>query len=211
LAGSRRTRTHWRAGGRRKAALKNTLARRRQAEGGAQKRIDAPPANKAGRKRNRRAGRMTYSTKSFGELTGSEVYEILKARMRVFLMEQHIVCMDTDDVDQRSLHLFFEDDGGVIIAYLRMFPDPVAKGTVRIGRVLTVERGKGLGLELMRRAMKEAFEKGAGGDGIPADRIYVEAQVQAIGFYEKLGFRVCTEEFLDEGVPHKGMELFRED
>ena len=38
-------------------------------------------------------------------------------------------------------------------------------------------------------------------------RIFIEAQCYAAGFYEKEGFVVCTEEFLEDGIPHVGMEL----
>ena len=38
-------------------------------------------------------------------------------------------------------------------------------------------------------------------------RIYLEAQVYAQGFYAREGFRTCTEEFDEDGIPHIGMEL----
>ena len=44
-------------------------------------------------------------------------------------------------------------------------------------------------------------------DNLTDEKIYLEAQTYAIGFYEKLGFKVISDEFLDEGIPHKGMEL----
>ena len=38
-------------------------------------------------------------------------------------------------------------------------------------------------------------------------KIYIEAQTHAIGFYEREGFNICSEEFLEDGIPHKSMEL----
>ena len=63
---------------------------------------------------------MDFYAKTFSELTASEIYEILKARMEVFLLEQNIVCLDIDGVDYDSLHVFFENEGRVE-AYFRAF------------------------------------------------------------------------------------------
>ena len=43
---------------------------------------------------------------------------------------------------------------------------------------------------------------------MPCEKIYIEAQKHAIGFYEKHGFKVTSGEFLDEGVVHVAMELY---
>ena len=40
-----------------------------------------------------------------------------------------------------------------------------------------------------------------------AERLYLEAQVYAIGFYQKEGFEVTSVEFLEDGIPHVQMRL----
>ncbi|MBE6681081.1 MAG: GNAT family N-acetyltransferase [Ruminococcaceae bacterium] len=140
---------------------------------------------------------MNFYAKTFDELSPKEIYEILKARMEVFLLEQHIVCLDIDGVDYDSLHVFIEHEGRVE-AYFRAFRHEDA---VKIGRVLTREHGKGLGRLLMEQgieAVKAHFS---------CDKIILHSQKYAEGFYKKLGFETVSDEYLEEGVVHVTMEL----
>ena len=140
---------------------------------------------------------MKFISKTFSELSLTELYEIIKSRSEIFLLEQNIVCQDLDDVDYNSLHCFFFD-GKRVKAYLRAFR--LDKDVVTIGRVLTLEHGKGIGSELMRRSMEEIQRR------LPCKKISIHAQKQAVEFYKKLGFCVVSDEFLEEGVVHVTME-----
>ena len=84
---------------------------------------------------------MEIKAKFFHELTTKELYEILKARTEIFVLEQNCVYQDMDDKDYGSLHVFYEEDGKVI-AYLRAFSKEA--GIIQMGRVLTLQHGKGL-------------------------------------------------------------------
>ncbi len=119
--------------------------------------------------------------KSFNELTTKELYEILKARAEIFVVEQNCVYQDLDDKDYESLHVFHED--GKVAAYLRAFykDDKV----VQIGRVLTLQHGKGLGGRLLKEGIAQIKEK------MNPKQLYIEAQCFATGYYEREGFRVC--------------------
>lgn len=141
---------------------------------------------------------MNLIAKNFTELNTSELYEILKARTEVFLLEQNIICQDMDDVDYNSLHCFFLEDRKVI-AYLRAYY--VGDGVVKVGRVLTLTHGIGNGKELMLKSIEAIKDK------MPCEKITVNAQKHASGFYEKFGFKVTSDEFLEEGVLHIAMEL----
>ena len=141
---------------------------------------------------------MEFICKRFYELTLDELYEMLRVRCRVFVVEQECPYQDVDGTDRHSLHLFFRDGDGVA-AYLRIFPKPGEENTVQIGRVLTVKRGVGLGRRLMEQAIHTAAAE------FPGAELYLEAQVQAIGFYEKVGFRVTSDEFDEDGIPHVEM------
>ncbi len=143
---------------------------------------------------------MELIVKAFSELTTAELYEILKARAEIFIMEQNINYQDMDDIDYRSLHCFYMEDNKVI-AYLRAFYKNEDRLVVKVGRVLTLEHGIGLGRKLLEEglpAIKRHFD---------CNKIYIEAQKHAIGFYEKFGFKVTSEEFMEEGIIHVAMEL----
>ena len=138
---------------------------------------------------------MEWVIKKFEELTSGEVYEILRSRAEVFVKEQKICCADPDGVDRRCLHLFGIENGRVA-AYLRALP--VDAETVKVGRVLTLERGRGTGTALMRFALREFEERGF-------RTVVMDAQKSAVPFYLKLGFAVTSGEYLEEGVVHVDM------
>lgn len=140
---------------------------------------------------------MNLTAKTFHNLSLDELYEIIKSRNEIFLLEQNIVCQDLDDVDKDSLHCFFINDGRVI-AYLRAFSS--GKEEVTIGRVLTLEHKKGLGSLLMDKSIKEIKRH------FNCKKLSVHAQKQAEKFYEKMGFKTVSGEFLEEGVVHVTME-----
>ena len=137
---------------------------------------------------------MEWIEKDFSQLTATEVYEILKSRSRIFMLEQGICCLDMDDMDYRSRHFFFRE-GNQVIAYLRAFPLET-EGEIKIGRVLTLTHGKGLGRLLMEKSLAGICRD------MRAETVLVDAQVQAAPFYEKCGFVPVSEEFLEEGIPH---------
>ncbi len=142
--------------------------------------------------------KLKLKVKPFCELTTCELYEIIRARTEIFLLEQRIICQDLDGIDYDSLHCFIESEGK-IMAYLRAYR--VNKCTVKIGRVLSVKHGIGLGRSLMQDSIPKIKELTG------CKTISLNAQKQAQGFYEKLGFAVASPEFLEENIPHVTMTL----
>ena len=142
---------------------------------------------------------MTFVAKLFSELSAAELYEILKARSEIFLLEQGMHYQDMDDTDYRSLHCFlWEND--TVVAYLRAFCPEKSQSTVRVGRVLTRCHGMGHGRELMEKSIIAIKEK------MPCETVSLHSQSHAKGFYEKLGFLPTSAEFLEAGVRHVAME-----
>lgn len=141
---------------------------------------------------------MEFTVKYFDELTLDELYEILKARSQIFVVEQKCMYQDIDGTDRRSLHIFYRENEKVI-AYMRAFYKDA--DTVQVGRVLTLEHGFGHGALLLKNGIMAIKEK------MKPKKIFIEAQTYAIGFYERVGFVKVSEEFLDVGIPHVGMEL----
>lgn len=142
---------------------------------------------------------LTFFVSTFDRLSCRQLYEILKARAEVFVVEQNIVYLDMDDTDYEAIHACAMKDGKVV-AYARAFPEQrTGCNAWHIGRVLTTVRRQGLGHKIVHLAMEEAARRGA-------ERIRLDSQSYAVGFYEKLGFVVCSEEMMIEGIPHLVME-----
>ena len=141
---------------------------------------------------------MNCTIKTFDQLTGKEIYEILRSRAEVFVKEQKISYVDPDGVDYKSWHIFAMDNDQVC-AYLRAFKD--SEDTIKIGRVLTLVHGKGTGTQLMKYAISELKAKTG------CRKIIMDAQSHAISFYQRLGFTITSEEYLEEGIPHVDMEM----
>ena len=140
---------------------------------------------------------MNFVAKEFSDLTNGEVYEILKARAKVFMFEQKIWYLDMDNVDYTADHLFLEENGEVV-AYLRAFKGD-KESEIYIGRVLSVEHNKGLGTKLMNNAFDYFMKNGV-------KSIVLNSQITAVRFYEKLEFKTVGDQFVEAGIPHIRME-----
>lgn len=143
---------------------------------------------------------MQLISKFFHELTTTELYELLKARAEIFVVEQTCVYQDLDDLDYNGLHVFYEENGKVL-AYLRAFPKETEDQVIQMGRFLTVTHGTGLGGRLLKEGLEQIIEK------MNPKQIYIHAQCYATGFYERAGFETCSEEFLEDDIPHVEMRL----
>ena len=143
---------------------------------------------------------VTITSKRFSDLSLEELYGILRVRSEVFVMGQNCLYVDPDGRDFESVQVF-ASKGEHIIGCLRIYQKE--EGILQIGRVAVIEsmRGTGIGRMMMRQAISYVTEN------LTDEKIYLEAQTYAINFYGKLGFKVISDEFLDEGIPHKGMEL----
>lgn len=143
---------------------------------------------------------METVVKHFSELTLEELYEILKLRVSVFVVEQNCPYQDLDDYDKDCYHVFLRDEKG-IAAYMRVLDKGRFPDSVSVGRVISARRRMGLGTKLMLAGIEAAREK------YKADRIMIGAQTYAKPFYEGVGFRQVSGEYLEDGIPHIYMEL----
>lgn len=141
---------------------------------------------------------MQFSAKEFNDLTTNELYEILRLRSQIFIVEQKMNCLDMDGVDYNALHCFLLESEN-IVAYLRAYK--TENNSVKIGRVLSATHGIGLGKELMQKSISEIKNH------FNCEKIELHSQMSAVGFYEKLGFKQIGEKFLEENVWHISMEI----
>ena len=142
--------------------------------------------------------RMDVCVRTFEELTREELYQLLRVRVAVFVVEQNCPYQELDNRDQAAVHVWLQDEDG-IAARLRVMDRGVESEDVSIGRVISMRRGQGIGSRLMAEGIRAARAY------FGAQRIYLEAQTYAVGFYERQGFRVVSEEFLEDGIPHVRM------
>lgn len=145
---------------------------------------------------------LNWRLKAFGELSNYELYEVLKLRSKVFVVEQNCVFLDMDDKDTKCLHLMGFADSA-LVAYSRLVPAGVSYKEMSIGRVVTDPdyRAKGLGMELMELSVEKAIESYGTGP------IRIGAQLYLKAFYERFGFNINSAEYIEDGIPH--IEMLR--
>lgn len=143
---------------------------------------------------------MELVVKKYNELTLDELYEIIQARISVFVIEQNCPYQDLDDKDKNAYHVILKDNN-VIKGYLRVLDKGVTFEEESLGRVITTERGKGYSIIILKEGIKVAKEK------YGAKRIRISAQLYAKGVYEKVGFTQVSGEYLEDGIPHIQMLL----
>ena len=143
---------------------------------------------------------MKWKIKKFSELNVEEVYEILKLRNEVFVVEQQCIYQDCDGKDERSYHLFGKDNGK-IVAYLRILEKGISYNEISIGRVLTNQenRGKGLAKQMMVKAI-EFIE-----NNLNERIIRISAQEYLLNFYSSLRFVKVSDVYLEDDIPHVEM------
>ena len=142
---------------------------------------------------------MNWKFKKFDELTTNELYEILKLRAEVFVVEQDCPYQDLDDKDKWAYHLFLEDDdGSTVIAVLRILPENIAYEDMAIGRVIVKKshRGQGLSKVMMQKAINFIIED------LGKKRIKLSGQAYLREFYEDLGFERVSDIYLEDGIDH---------
>lgn len=143
---------------------------------------------------------MNTEIKSFDQLTNSELYEVLRLRAEVFIVEQECVYQDLDGKDQKALHVIGKTDQK-LVAYARIFKAGDYFEQACIGRILVApdSRSSGLGKEIVGAAVdaiREVYKE---------DKIKLSAQSYLQNFYAELGFEPTGNEYLEDGIPHIAM------
>ncbi|CAM3219470.1 GNAT family N-acetyltransferase [Filibacter tadaridae] len=143
---------------------------------------------------------MNWTANEFDELSGRQVYEILKLRVNVFVVEQSCAYHEIDDHDYGAIHICCLD-GQELVAYARLLPAGVKYKEPSIGRVIIKEdhRGTGLAHTLMERSMHYILSSWK------PDEIRLQAQTHLSGFYGKHGFDKVSEPYDEDGIPHVDM------
>jgi ElaA protein len=131
----------------------------------------------------------------FDDLDLATLYDILRLRVDVFVVEQACAYAELDgrDTDPATWHCWADDDGRVV-GYLRAVAEP--DRATRIGRVVTApdRRGEGIAASLLRHALTRC----------PRPAV-ADVQEHLVGWYERFGFESCGPSFDLDGIPHVPM------
>lgn len=154
-----------------------------------------------------------WQYQSFAELDNHDLYQLLRARQAVFVLEQQCLYQDLDDADQDCKHLCVWQQNSAsnltsnsdkqLLAYLRVAPPGLKYSEVAIGRVLTTAaaRGQGLGKRLMLTAIAHCHSD------FPGHNIRIGAQHYLLNFYTELGFELASDIYDEDGIAHVEMLL----
>ena len=141
--------------------------------------------------------KIQWQLKSFEELTPHQLYQLLRLRSEVFVVEQQCIFLDMDNKDQQCYHLLGWK-GELLAASTRLVPPGISYTEMSIGRVVSSPqvRGTGIGRELMEVSIKACYELW--------DKavIRIGAQCYLEKFYQSLGFEPEGEIYLEDGIPH---------
>jgi ElaA protein len=147
--------------------------------------------------------KIQWQIKPFEALSVHELYDLLKLRSEIFVVEQNCVYLDLDGKDKYALHLFGTFDGN-IVAYARLFKPGISFENASIGRVVVsaAHRDKKWGHELMREAIAAIAKH------YKEDKITIGAQLYLKKFYESHGFMQTSDMYLEDDIPH--IEMIKE-
>jgi ElaA protein len=141
--------------------------------------------------------KLNWSFKKFPELNVYELYELLRLRSEVFVVEQSCVFTDMDNKDQLCEHLLGMK-GDSLLAYARIVPPGISYAFASIGRIVVSEEGRGekLGRELLHVSLNRV-ESVYG--QVP---IRIGAQLYLKTFYESFGFIQTSDIYPEDGIDH---------
>jgi ElaA protein len=146
---------------------------------------------------------VTWQWLPFDALSSTQLYELLRLRSEVFVVEQKCIFLDMDGLDGQAMHLLGVR-AGELVAYVRCFPSGIAFDEASIGRVVTRQsaRGGGLGHVLMAEAIRALQQQW----GVQPIRIGAQAHLQS--FYERHGFADVGKPYVEDGIDH--IEMVRQ-
>jgi len=145
---------------------------------------------------------LTYLPVPYPALTIDQLYQLLRLRAEVFVVEQDCVYQDLDDKDQQAIHLLGLTEDGRLAAYTRILARGISYADyASIGRVITAPfaRGKGIGRPLMRESLKVLF--GNYGE----QTVKISAQAHLNKYYQSVGFEGIGDIYDEDGIPHRAM------
>lgn len=138
--------------------------------------------------------------KNLSEYEPELLYEVIKLRQDIFIIEQNCIYDDIDGLDRDSAHLLLLDESNVLLGYMRLVPPGKKFEELSLGRIAIRKeyRGNGLGKKLIKKGLAKALN----GKNVS---VRIEAQAQLENYYNELGFITNSETYNVDGIPHLQM------
>lgn len=138
----------------------------------------------------------------FDELSPALLYEILRLRTEIFVVEQDCVYQDMDGLDAMSTHLLLRSEEGRLLSYARLIPPHEGQDYMKFGRFVTSadSRRRGLGQRILQEAIRESFRQR------PNLPLKISGQLYLERFYIGQGFEPISEIYLEDGIKHRLFE-----
>lgn len=140
----------------------------------------------------------------FNKLSSAQLYELIKLRVDVFVVEQHCPYPELDGKDNlNGVYHLLGVSNSEIVACARLLPAGLTYHNVSIGRIATKKtaRGNGLGHQLLSNALQHCENLW------PGQPIDIGAQKYLQIFYQGYGFKPTSAMYLEDGIPHIDMRL----
>ncbi|MCF8093244.1 MAG: GNAT family N-acetyltransferase [Desulfotignum sp.] len=147
--------------------------------------------------------KIEWQVSRFDALDANQLYELLKLRVDVFVVEQACAYPELDGKDllADTLHLTGRVQDGSLAAYARILAPGVRFSNISFGRVVVAPlyRKTGLGHALVKKILAEAVRVW------PARDITIGAQTYLKDFYRCHGFVPVSAPYLEDGIAHIDM------
>ncbi len=147
---------------------------------------------------------LDWKMATLSELSSSQLFDILKLRVDVFVVEQQCAYVELDEYDcaAQTVHIAGLTAAGKTIACARMIPPGLYREReVTIGRVAinACHRGQGIARAMLPQLLDEAAKRW------PGAPVFLSSQAYIVPFYETLGFHVISESYDEDGISHVDM------
>jgi ElaA protein len=145
----------------------------------------------------------TITIKDWAELSQDELYDLIRLRLAVFVVEQNCPYQDADNKDRASVHVLMHDDRGLLIGCARLVKPGISYKEWSIGRVAVAltHRNQGLGKELLLHCLAHLKNQ------TQESPVRISAQYYLLQFYTALGFQQVSDIYLEDNIPHVEMLL----
>ena len=140
--------------------------------------------------------------KTFHELDKEELYKFIQLRIEVFVVEQDCPYQDLDNLDMQGRHIWIEEEEK-ILSYLRLNPPGTRFDEPSLGRIVTKDtiRSRGLAEIIINKALEII-------DNDYRMPTRISAQTYLEDYYSRFGFVKCSEEYMEDNIPH--IEMLRD-